>query len=356
MHHRLQPPWAQADGRQGPSGSLNDHGHEGPRAVLRADWRSVRSGGTGWNTGNGPSHMGPRPGNRVCESPAPSPERWEMQRGPMTVTDARAWQDPWGSGRQRNTTAQGHVARVLATQHIGRRAGHQGNWFADVLGGGTAAEIEYRGDPVQSSKQGIRVVDRREVRLPGLTLQEGTLPAGFKVLPGKGFITVSAFTVCSVTLTSKSNVTGAPQHPTPTGPRTSPSSGVGGRCFPEFRTLLPLSRLTVGDNTGVWRPSPAEVVTEDCPPTPRHQQQPGDTDGTPYQSCAPCAQPALSPAVPLQDQLRPHRHQPSTPTRGQSSVKATGSKFQNAGVPQKTHVPKPPRELSRRSSQKPIQK
>lgn len=79
----LQRPWAWADGRWGvPGGSLGDREHKGPRAVVRAGWRWVRAGGTGWGTGNGPSHMGPRPGQQsACKRALPNAPPPKKSRG-----------------------------------------------------------------------------------------------------------------------------------------------------------------------------------------------------------------------------------------------------------------------------------
>lgn len=146
----------------------------------------------------------------------------------MTVTDASTWQNPGAVADRGRTTAQGELARALTAQHISRGAGCQGNWFADILGGG-AAEGERRGDPRAEPRAGVQLLDRSEAKSPVLVIQEGTLPSWLQALPGKGFPTVSAFTVCSGTLTSKSNVTvrPPPQHTTQPGPELHQAVGIG---------------------------------------------------------------------------------------------------------------------------------
>lgn len=123
-------------GRRGvPGGSLGDREHKGPRAVVRAGWRWVRASDTGWGTGNGPSHMGPRPGQqsackRALPNPLPPPrkagaverardcDRCRVLRGPL-----RAW--PTGHRRPDIHRAAG--------------VGWGGSQSADLPGGRTAA-------------------------------------------------------------------------------------------------------------------------------------------------------------------------------------------------------------------------
>lgn len=220
--------------------SLGDRGHEAPRADVRAGWRLVRLGSRGGTQEMVPVTRGHNQAAACVRALPPPMERREMQRGRVTVTDTRAWRDPWGRGRRRQMTAQGWLARALAAQHIARRAEGQANWFADNWEG------ERRGDPHAEPQAGCTGAGQEcsEVTRPRDSGGDSArLASGcYLAKASQRSLPLPSVRRCS----RRSQMSQGPPNIPLIRPQTSPSSGNGGRCLPEFCTLIPLSRLTVG--------------------------------------------------------------------------------------------------------------